>query len=133
MPGVVTGNHLRKRQIKSRGSADAGNDLFLGGGVGTRHGLAHERIKSLFHAAAEYPVWLVRGILKLHDIHLLAEAGTQQLNRIGQGPVGVRRVDADNTGDAVNMSEWHLPDDKSAPVVADENSLVDLEMIHQAD
>ena len=45
----------------------------------------------------------------------------------------VRRVNPDDAGDAVDMPQRHLPDDKAAPVVADENRLVDLEMIEQAD
>ncbi len=45
----------------------------------------------------------------------------------------MRRVDADDTGDAIEMPQRHLPDDKAAPVVADENRLVDLKMIEQAD
>ncbi len=50
-----------------------------------------------------------------------------------QRPVGVGRVDADHAGDAIDMAQRHLPDDKAAPVVADEDRLVDLEMIEQAD
>src|ERR1700761_918498 len=88
MLGVVAGNHLRKRQIKSRGSADTGHDRFAGCGVRARHRLAHEGIKSLLDAAAEYSIGLAFRVLELDDIHLLAEAGTQQCDRIGQGPVG---------------------------------------------
>ncbi len=43
------------------------------------------------------------------------------------------RVDADHAGDAIDVPQRHLPDDKTAPVVADENRLVDLEMVEQAD
>ena len=50
-----------------------------------------------------------------------------------QGAVGVRRVDADNAGDAIDMPQRHLPDDEAAPVVADEDRLLDLQMIEQAD
>ena len=64
---------------------------------------------------------------------LLAEALAQQFDRIGRRAVGVRGVDADNAGDAIDMPQRHLPDDEAAPVVADEDRLVDLEMIEQAD
>src|SRR3954469_3550573 len=42
-------------------------------------------------------------------------------------------INADHACDAIDMPQRHLPDDKAAPVVADENRLVDLEMIEQAD
>src|SRR3981189_3239828 len=45
----------------------------------------------------------------------------------------MRRVDSNHPGDAIDVAQRHLPDDKAAPVVADENRLVDLEMIEQAD
>ena len=45
----------------------------------------------------------------------------------------MRRIDADDAGDAVAMPKRHLPDDEAAPVVADENRLVDLQMIEQTD
>ena len=45
----------------------------------------------------------------------------------------MRRVDADHAGDAIEVAQRHLPDDEAAPVVADEDRLVDLEMIEQAD
>ena len=45
----------------------------------------------------------------------------------------MRGVDADNAGDAIDMPQRHLPDDEAAPVVADEDRLVDLQMIEQAD
>ena len=36
-------------------------------------------------------------------------------------------------GDAVEMPQRHLPDDDAAPVVADEDRLLDAEMVEQAD
>ena len=45
----------------------------------------------------------------------------------------MRRVDADHAHDAIDMPQGHLPDDKTAPVVADENRLLDLEMVEQTD
>ena len=45
----------------------------------------------------------------------------------------VRCVDADHAGDAIDMSQRHLPHDEAAPVMTDENRLVDLEMIEQPD
>src|SRR5450631_2747477 len=45
----------------------------------------------------------------------------------------MRRVDADHASDAADVAQRHLPDDEAAPVVADEDCLVDLEMGEQAD
>ena len=123
---------MRKRQIEPRRSADAGDHLF-GRRVAARHRLAHEGVEGLLDPAAEDPVGLARGVLELDDIHVLAETLAQQLDRIGRRPVGVRRIDADHAGDAVDMPQRHLPDDEAAPVVADEDRLVDLEMVEQAD
>ena len=61
-------------------------------------------------------------------------------NRLRNSSIGsagarsvVRRVDADHAGDAIDVAQRHLPDDEAAPVVADEDRLVDLEMVEQAD
>ncbi|MGY2934351.1 hypothetical protein ACVWZ6_003953 [Bradyrhizobium sp. GM6.1] len=89
--------------------------------------------KVLLDATAKDLVGLTRGILELHDIHLFAEARAQELDRIGPGAVGMRRIDADHAGDPVDVPEWHLPDDKTAPVMADEDRLIDLKMVEQAD
>src|SRR5579872_7014081 len=43
------------------------------------------------------------------------------------------RVDPDHASDAIAVPKRHLPNDKPAPVVADEDSLVDFQMIEQAD
>ena len=69
----------------------------------------------------------------MHDVHLVAEALTKQLDRIGWRAVPVRRVDPDDAGNAVEMAQRHLPDNETAPVVADEDRLVDLEMVEQSD
>ena len=103
------------------------------GVVLARQRLAHEGVEGLLDAAAEDPVRLARGILKLHDVHAVAEPLAEQLDRIGRRAVVMRRVDADHAGDAVEMAQRHLPDDEAAPVVADEDRLVDLEMIEQPD
>src|SRR5450432_1950036 len=71
--GVVAGNHLRKREIESGRSADAGDDLLGRRGVAARRRLPHKGVKGLLDPAAEYPVGFARRILKLHDIHLLAK------------------------------------------------------------
>jgi hypothetical protein len=96
-------------------------------------GLAHEGVKGLFDPAVEYLVGATRGILKLHDIHLLAEALAQQFDRVRRRTAGVRGVDSDHAGDAVDMPQRHLPDDKAAPVVTDEDRLADSKVIEQAD
>jgi len=57
-------------------------------------------MEGLFDATAEYFVGTMRGVLKLHDIHVLAEALAQEFDRIGRRTVGVRGVDPDDTGDA---------------------------------
>src|SRR6267154_1329968 len=71
---IVTGNHLRKRQIESRRSADTRDRRLRRHRFAARDRLAHKGVKGLFDAAVEYLVGATRGILKLHDIHLLAEA-----------------------------------------------------------
>ena len=133
MLGVISGDHLRKRQIEPRRGAEAGDRLFRRRALGARHRLAHEGIEGLLDPAAKNPVGLARGVLKLDDIHLVAEALAEQLDRIGRRAIGMRRVDADHAGDAVDMPQRHLPDNKAAPVVADEDRLVDLQMVEQAD
>ncbi|MGY4373908.1 hypothetical protein ACVWZ3_001547 [Bradyrhizobium sp. i1.3.6] len=77
------------------------------------------------------PVGFARRILELHDVHLVAEASAQKLDRIGPGTVGMRRVDADHPRNPVDVPQRHLPDDEAAPVVTDEDGLVDLEMIEE--
>ena len=62
-----------------------------------------------------------------------AEALAEQLDRIDRRAIGMRRVDADDAGYAIDVSHRHLPDDEPAPVVTDENRLVDPEMIEQPD
>src|SRR5882757_2311701 len=126
---VVAGNHLRKRQIEPGRRADARGRRLGRRIVATRYRLAHEGVEGLFDPAVEYLVGTMRGVLKLHDIHLLAEALAQQFDRVRRRAVGVRGVNSDDTGDAVEMPQRHVPDDKAAPVVADEYSLVDLEMV----
>src|SRR5882762_6429935 len=71
---IVTGNHLRKRQIESRRSADTRDRRLRRHRFAARDRLAHKGVKGLLDAAVEYLVGATRGILKLHDIHLLAEA-----------------------------------------------------------
>src|SRR6516162_7682056 len=92
---------------------------------------AHEGVKGLLDAAIENPVRLARRVLELDDIHRVAEALAERLDRIDWRAIPVRRVDADDAGDAIEVPERHGPDDKAAPVVADENRLVDLEMIEE--
>src|SRR5882762_718589 len=72
--GIVTGDHLRKRQIESRRSADTRDRRLRRHRFAARDRLAHKGVKGLLDAAVEYLVGATRGILKLHDIHLLAEA-----------------------------------------------------------
>src|SRR5438876_59660 len=113
--------------------ADAGGRRLRRRGVATRDGLAHEGVKGLFDPAVEYLVGAMGGVLKLHDIHVLAESLAEQFDRVRRRTVGVWRVDSNHAGDAVDVPQRHLPDDKAAPVVADENRLVDFEMVEQAD
>jgi hypothetical protein len=98
-----------------------------------RHRLAHEEVERLVDILAEDAVRLACGILELDDIHRLAEALLVDQQGIDRRAVGMRRIHADHAGDAVAMPQRHLPDDEAAPVVADEDRLVDLEMIEQCD
>src|SRR4051794_9110067 len=131
--GIVAGNHLRKRQVEPGRGSDASGWRLGRRGFAARYWLAHKGIESLLDPAIEYVVDLTRGVLKLHDIHVLAETLPEQLDRVGRRTVGVRRVDAHYARDTIDMPQWHLPDDKTAPVVANENCLLDVEMVEQTD
>jgi hypothetical protein len=67
---------------------------------GARHRLAHEGVEGLLDPAAEDLVGFAAGGLKLHDIHAVAEALAEQLDRICRRATQVRRVDPDDPGDA---------------------------------
>src|SRR3954465_1186221 len=121
--GVVIRDHLWKRQIESWRGADTCDRLFLRGPFGACYRLAHERIEGLFDAASENPVRLAAGVLELHDVHLVAEALAKQLDRIGRCAIPMRRVDSYDAGDAVDVTQRHLPDDEATPIVADEDRL----------
>ena len=41
------------------------------------------------------------------------------------------RIDSDHAGHAIHMPQGHVPDYKATPVMADENGLIDLQMIEQ--
>src|SRR3982074_3172111 len=125
---IVAGNHLRKRQIEPRRCADARDRLLWRRGIAARDRLAHEGIEGLLDPAVEYLVGTVRGVLKLHDVHVVAEARAQEFDWIRPRTVGVGRVDSNDAGDATDVPQRHLPDDKATPVVADENRLVVLAM-----
>src|SRR5216683_3746298 len=133
MLGVVAGNHLRKRQIEPGRRADAGDWRLRRRGVAARDRLAHEGVKSLLDPTAEYSVRFAPGGLKLHDVHVLAEPFAKELDWVRRRPIGVRRVDPDDAGDAIDMPQRHLPYNKTAPVMTDEDRLVDLEIIKQPD
>ena len=45
----------------------------------------------------------------------------------------MRRVERDDAGDPVRIAHGRFPDDIAAPVVADDDRLVDLEMVEEAD
>src|SRR5438045_4550595 len=127
--GIVAGNHLRKRQVQPGRGSDTRGWRLGRRSFAARYRLAHKSIEGLLDPAIEYVVHITRRILKLHDIHVLAEALAEQLDRVGRRTVGVRSVDADHAHDAIDMPERHLPDDKTAPIVTDENSLLDLQVI----
>jgi len=99
---------LRKRQIESRRRADTR----VGGSAGTGSlrgtGLRIKASKVCSTRPVEYLVGATRRILKLHDIHLLAEA----LRNSSIGSAGarlvLRGVDSDDAGDAVDMPQRHL-------------------------
>ena len=131
MPGVVIGDHLRKRQIEPRRSADASGWRLSRRGIDVRGWLPHEGVKCLLDPAVEYLVHLVPGVLKLHDVHVLTEPLSKKLDRVHRRPGRVRRVYPDDARDARRMTQRHLPDDKSAPVVADENRFFDSELVKQ--
>src|SRR5450631_4355205 len=80
--GVVVGNHLRERQIEPWRCADTGGRRLHWCGLALRNRLAHEGVEGLFDPAVENLVGTMRGILKLHDIHVLAEALAQQFDRV---------------------------------------------------
>jgi len=94
-----------------------------------RHRLAHEEIEGLLDTAVEYLVGAAFRVLKLRDIEMVAVPLAQKSDRIACRSRGVRRVDADHACDTGWMPQRHLPDDKPAPVVADKDRLVDVEMI----
>src|SRR6516162_3306198 len=132
-PGIIGRYHLRKGEVEFGRGADAGRRRLRRPGVRALERFAHEGVEGLFDAAVENPVRLAGRVLELDDIHLLAKALAEQLDRIDRRAIGMRRVDADHACDTRGTAERHPPDDKAAPVVADENRLVDPEMIEQAD
>ena len=125
--GVIARNHLRKCQIELAAKRRRRRPAPLRAPCRRRGtGLRMKASKVCSTRLPNIRSGSRAGILKLHDIHLLAETRAQQFDRIGRGAVGVRGVDADNAGDAIDMPQRHLPDDEAAPVVADEDRLVDL-------
>ena len=97
------------------------------------HRLAHEAIEGLLDPAAEDRVRCAPRRLKLDAVHALAEAFAEYPDRIDRRARRVRRIDPDDAGDAGGMAQGHLPDHETAPIVADENCLVDMQVIEQAD
>ena len=135
--GIVGRDHVGQCEIGLRRRADAGRRLFIAGkGVetgGALRRLAHEEIEGAADVIGEDAIGPVRGILELDDIHAVAEPLAIDRDRIDRRAVRMRRVDADDAGDALGMPQRHLPNDEAAPVVADEDRLVDLQMIEQGD
>ena len=57
----------------------------------------------------------------------------QHRNGIGGRALHVRRVERDDAGDPVRIAHGRLPHDIAAPVVADDDRLVDPKMVEDSD
>ena len=112
--------------------------LALGGEAGAGvHGRArdverplHEQVHGLADVAVEHRVGLARR-LEVDDVHPLAQPAAHDLDWIQRRPLVERRVHADDAGHPVRMADGHVPDDEAAPVVADEDRLLDALVIEQ--
>ena len=79
----------------------------------------------------EDAVGLARGVLEAHDILAVAEALAEYRDRVDGAARQMRRVDADDAGRAGRVAQRKAPADDAAPIVADNDRLVDLEMVEQ--
>jgi len=72
-------------------------------------------------------------VLEIDDVHVFAVGGAHQRDRVHRCAAQQRRVDADDAGDALGVKLRHAPSNEAAPVVADDDRLLDLERIEQTD
>ncbi len=69
------------------------------------------------------------GLLEEDDIIVLAAHHLQAHDRIDRRAREERRVDADDASHACGLMDRHLPDHNPAPIVADEDRVLDGERI----
>ena len=101
-----------------------------GGRAGKRP--THEHVEGGPDFAVEDRIRLAV-FLEVDDVHLLPHSRAHDGDRIDRRAQHVGRVQPDHRRGAGGMHQRHLPHDDAAPVVADEDRLVDAEMVEQPD